>query len=304
MKIKSQKYNVMATFEGAPTGVPSEIPTELPPELEENGDSSSHASNGCASNGISSNGAISNGSSHGVNGALNGINGDTNGASGANGASNGMNGSSNGYTDDTATEKKSKRKNKKVSFGFDDDVKEIPARERTPERNSPDIVEESAENGLDIEDDEEEDKEDEPEDIKHKNSDIEFLRKFANLRKLGMVMEERSKIQEMAEREQVESELARARQILQKQTRRQELARLIPGEELERLLSAVNMQEEFVVSRDDARKFMLAKRGKTSYIYLAGKDLDVEEEEQEPQVKFTQSEDTFSETFSSGGGLL
>ena len=271
MKIRGRKYDVMGMFEeGAPPpAMPSDIPAQLTADLQENTDKET-CLNGTASNGAKERNEIC-------------------------GAT--TNGKYDVHTEDT-DEDKSKRKTKKVTFGFDD-IQEIPARENNVEASG-DMIEAYIESGLDLDD---EDKQEEVNRIDHKNSDIEFLRKFANLRKLGNVMEERSRKQKEAELQQQESELARAREILQQQVRRQELARLIPSEELERLLSAVNMQEEFVVSRDDTRKFMLSKRGKTSYIYLAGKE-EEGEEEYGAQVQLTQSDHTFSQTFQGGAGLL
>jgi hypothetical protein len=276
MKIKSRKYDVMATSEGAANNHPSEIPSALPPDKA--GESRQDGP-----------------------GAANSHDGTQNGGGAGPGSQNG-DGALNGGGEGAGAEKKAKRSMKKVSFGFDD-VQEIPAREDAVEEESGDTIEEAVE--TDLTDEEEEDEEGEK--VKnfknlHKDSDIEFLRKFANLRKLGNVMEERSRKQEAAVREQADSQLARAREILQKRVRRQELARLIPSEELERLLNAVNMQEEFVVSRDDTRKFVITNRGKTSYIFLAGKD-GAEEEEEAP-VLLTQSDDTFSQTFGDGAALL
>lgn len=135
--------------------------------------------------------------------------------------------------------------------------------------------------------------------------ELEFLQRFANLRKLGAVMDERSKKQHNADKERMDAHLIRARQILKEQAKRNELAKLIPSEELNRLLEAVNLNQQYVVQRE-TRKYMVSKRGMTSYIYLAGDETLCQEQEQEQEHEPEPVASSYSQTFGSQfeGGLL
>ena len=319
MKIKSGKYDVgaMATDSNLITDI---IPETPPPPPQENG---SHA-NGTTQDSVDGKqnatgdtldpGERKNGSAMENNNNVNGA---------ANFHANGHSLAASSLSSSPMSKsKKDKRKGKKVSFNVSAvDVQEIPAREDVVEEE---VAIEEEKNGVH----EEEEEEEEVEETQNANgaqnghsdvddnskSEIEFLRKFANLRKLGQVMEERSQRQKSADQERINAEFARAREILQTRARREELARLIPSEELERLLGALNMTEEHVVPRTDCRKFRVSTRqGKTSFIYLAGKGEDgnpdadeLEVAEVEEEVEIVQSEDTFSQTFGMGGdmGLL